>query len=124
MKTILDVSALLALLCFSSSALAQAPTGIPTINRSVTISVGSTFQTVITSTTPPSGALRSLTIQNNNTNSDNCWIFLGPTASATKATSILLGPGGSYQRYSPYVPSDNIAATCATTSDTLYVDTQ
>jgi len=66
---------------------------------------------------------RSLTIQNNNI-SDNCWLFIGANASATKGTSILLTPGQSYTRYYPYIPSDNISATCATTNDTLYIDTQ
>jgi hypothetical protein len=65
-----------------------------------------------------------LMIENNNTNDDNCWAFLGPTASATEATSILLLPGEAYTRYWSYVSSDNIAATRATTSDTLYVDYQ
>jgi hypothetical protein len=32
--------------------------------------------------------------------------------------------GGSYTRYYPYVPSDEIEGTCATTSDTLYIDFQ
>jgi hypothetical protein len=44
--------------------------------------------------------------------------------SAAKATSILLLAGGAYTRYSPYVPSDAIQATCAGSSDTLYVDFQ
>jgi hypothetical protein len=32
--------------------------------------------------------------------------------------------GASYRRDSPYIPSDAIQATCATSADTLYVDTQ
>jgi hypothetical protein len=118
-KTILLAFA--ALLAELSPTLAQTPAA--TTNASVTITLGSAFQSLlaaITGTTPR----RSLTIQNNNINGDNCWIYIGPNASATKATAILLGPGGSYQRYTPYIPSDNISATCATTADTLYVDTQ
>lgn len=95
-----------------------------TVNGSITITAGNTFQQVLAVIGAPPTPRRSITIQNNNTNGDNCWVFIGATATATKATSMLLGPGGSYQRYFPYLPSDNIAATCATTSDTLYVDTQ
>lgn len=107
---------------------AQAQTPAATTNGSVAITAGNTFQSVLpaltfSSTTPQTGR-RSLTIQNNNTNGDNCWVFVGPNASATKATSILLGQGASYTRYYPFIPSDNISATCATTADTLYVDTQ
>lgn len=100
------------------------PVNIPTTNRSITITNGNTFQTVIAAASPTvSTSRQSLTIQNNNTNNDNCWVFIG-SAAAAKATSILLGPGGSYQRYYPFVPSDAIQATCTTTADSLYVDTQ
>ena len=89
-----------------------------TTNSSSTITLGNTFQTI--SAAQPRF---TITIQNNNTNGDNCWLFIGG-GSATKGTSILLAPGGSYQRYYPYVPSDAIQMTCATTSDTFYLDTQ
>lgn len=95
-----------------------------TVNSSVTIMTGNTFQTVLASNRGTNTQRQALTIQNNNTNGDSCWVYVGPTASATKATSILLLQGGSYTRYWPYVPSDVIAATCATTSDTLYADNQ
>jgi hypothetical protein len=93
----------------------------PTTNRSVTITTGSTFQNIITA----GQVTKSLTIQNNNTNGDNCWIFIGG-GTATKATSILLSPGQSYGRYGPFVPSDVIQGTCATGGgvDSIYVDTQ
>lgn len=112
--------ALVALLLGSSGALAQSrPMSLNTLNSSATITAGNTFQTVLAA----KANRQSLTIQNNNTNGDNCWLFIGSSA-ATKAISILLGPGGSYQRYAPYLPSDAIQATCTTTNDTLYVDTQ
>lgn len=95
-----------------------------TVNGSVAIAAGNTFQSALAALGSPPALRRSLTIQNNNTNGDNCWLFIGATASATKALSILLGPGGSYQRYAPYIPSDNLAVTCTTTADTVYVDTQ
>lgn len=100
------------------------------VNRStkittVVIAAGNTFQTALASIIGNTSVQRqALTIQNNNTTTDNCWLYLGPNASATKATSILLAPGQAYTRYWPFVPSDEINLTCATTSDTMYVDNQ
>lgn len=95
----------------------------PTTNGSVVITAGGTFQTVLAALGAPPAKRRSLTIQNNNT-SDSCWIYIG-SGSATEAKSILLAAaGGSYARYSPYIPSDEIQGTCATASDSLYVDVQ
>jgi hypothetical protein len=119
----------------ASQAFAQAnqPNGMPvegvvinraTVNSSVTIAAGNTFQQVLPSNFGTSTQRQALTIQNNNTNTDSCWVFLGATASATKATSILLAVGQAYTRYWPFVPSDAIQVTCASTSDTLYVDNQ
>lgn len=108
--------------CFDSNATPgntqPCPGNKNTTNGSVTIATGNTFQTALAA----SSSRASLTIENNNA-SDNCWLFIG-AGSAAKGTSILLLPGGSYTRYFPYVPADAIQATCATTSDTLYVDTQ
>jgi hypothetical protein len=118
MKRLLAAALFLALSC--GAALAQAIVA-PTTNSSVVIATGNTFQTVLTAVTT-SNQRRSLTIQNNNA-SDSCWIFIG-AGSATKGTSILLLAGVSYTRYFPYIPADAIQATCATTSDTLYVDVQ
>jgi hypothetical protein len=112
-------AALAAALFFAPAARAQ--TNAATTNGSATIITGNTFQTVlgaIANNTPR----RSLTIENSNT-SDSCWLYVG-SGSATKALSMLLLPGGSYVRYYPYVPSDAIQATCATSNDTLYLDTQ
>jgi hypothetical protein len=113
----------LILLLVPLPAVAQS-TPAATINGSVVITTETALQKLLAALGAPPAARRSLTIQNNQTTTDNCWIFIGPTASATKGTSILLPPAQAYTRYFPYVPSDNIAATCATTSDTLYVDTQ
>jgi hypothetical protein len=101
---------------------ADAQTNLATINNSTTITTGGTFQTVLPAL--GTGAVRrSITIQNNNTGTDNCWVFLGSGA-ATTARSILLASGGSYQRYYPYVPSDAVQMTCTTTGDSVYIDTQ
>ena len=100
---------------------ALAQTVAQTTNSSVVIATGNTFQNVLAAITS-NNQRRSLTIQNNNA-TDSCWLFVG-AAGATKGTSILLLAGGSYTRYYPYVPNDVIQATCATSSDTLYVDIQ
>lgn len=97
-----------------------------TLNGSATIATGNTFQTVLAAMTntqfPGTPARRALTINNNNA-TDSCWIFIG-SGTAAKATSILLLAGATYRRDWPYVPSDAIQATCASNSDTLYIDTQ
>jgi hypothetical protein len=93
-----------------------------TKNVSVVITTGGTFQTVLTSILGTETQRQALTIENNNA-TDNCNLYIG-TGSATAGTSILLLPGGSYTRYWPYVPSDAFQATCATSSDTLYIDVQ
>jgi hypothetical protein len=114
-----SILALVAALFFAPAAHAQ--TNAATTNSSAVITTGNTFQTVLAALSQGT-ARRSLTIENNNA-TDSCWVFVG-SGSATKATSILLLAGGSYARYYPYVPSDAIQATCASNSDTLYVDTQ
>jgi hypothetical protein len=92
-----------------------------TANGSVVIATGNTFQKILSAGTP-----WSVTIENNNA-TDSCWITFGAgitAANASKAKSILLLPGGSWARYYPYIPSDQIEGTCASNADTLYVDTQ
>lgn len=113
------VIALLAIVSFAWQAVAQSVA--QTTNASAVIATGNTFQTVLAAVTA-NNQRRSLTIQNNNA-SDACWVYVG-AGSATKGTAIALAAGQSYTRYYPYVPSDAIQATCATTSDTLYIDTQ
>jgi hypothetical protein len=110
---------LVALLCLSRPAMAQS-TPAATANVSVSIATGGTFQVLSVPGTPQR---RSLILQNNNTNSDSCWLFIGAGA-ATKATAILLGQGASYSRQFPYIPSDAIQVTCTTTGDTLFVNSQ
>jgi hypothetical protein len=108
-----------------------------TLNNSATITTGNTFQTVLATSqgvvTAQGGPQQrqALTIQNNNA-TDSCWISFGvlangtkiTAANAAKTTSILLLAGQAYTRYWPYVPNDEIEATCASNSDTLYVDVQ
>jgi hypothetical protein len=119
------IVAFLALLYAMQPARAQTVQAKSTVNASVVIATGNTFQTVLAAVSSTAGR-QSLTIQNNNA-TDSCWIQFGvgvTSGNATKGKSILLLAGGSYTRYYPFVPKDEIEATCATTSDTLYVDTQ
>src|SRR6202030_3084971 len=50
---------------------------IPTVNSSVSITAGNTFQQILAATPTNSASRRSMTIQNNQTTSDNCWVFIG-----------------------------------------------
>lgn len=108
--------------------------GLPTIRVPIVIVAGNTFQTIL----PASAGRRSLTVQNNN-GTDSCWLDFGQStaltlgipsgtsltaAAATKAGAILLLAGGSYSRYYPYTPSDELQATCTTTADTMRVEFQ
>lgn len=119
----LILASLLALL--ASPSLAEPPKTGPTNKRSAIIATGNTFQTIM-SAMGDNESRNSLTIQNNNTTStDNCWIVVGGAlGSATKGTAILLTPGQAYTRYYPFVPSDAIHATCVTSTNTIYADTQ
>lgn len=116
------VAAQTVLQCYNSSTgfstTQPCPGNKNTANYAATITTGNTFQQVLAAATNRA----SITIENNNA-SDSCWLFIG-AGSATKGTSILLLAGGAYTRYFPYVPADAIQATCASNSDTLYVDTQ
>lgn len=117
----------LALALSAGVAIAQSTYGgvaqnVATVNASVIITTGNTFQTILPSIIGTTTRRQALTIENNNA-ADSCWLFIG-SGTAAKGTSIILQSGGSYTRYWPYVPSDAFQATCATSSDTLYVDYQ
>jgi hypothetical protein len=114
---VLGVASAIALL-LGSAAFAQTPPA-PT-NTVVAIATGNKFQQVLAS----SGTeRRMLRITNNNTNGDSCWVFVG-SSQAFKEASYAVPPGGEYLRYPPFVPSDTIQATCASSSDTLDVEYQ
>ena len=108
----------------SSPAFAQqiSQTSVPPAqtHKSVTIVIGNKFQGVLNASTT---ALRMLRISNNNTNDDSCWVFVG-SSRASKEASYEVPPGKEYLRYPPFVPSDAIQATCASSSDTLDVEYQ
>lgn len=116
---------------------AFAQSAVPTTNWSISVTTGLTYQAV----TAKQGGRKSLTIQNNNTNTDNCWvnddglIAAGNTTStsvtpaggvaitAAKA-SILLQPGQSYTRYYPLIPNGPIVGTCTNAADSLLATVQ
>jgi hypothetical protein len=109
--------------CYNSSSgfatTQPCPGNKTTTTASVVITTGGTFQTILAASTNKS----SLTIQNNNA-SDSCWIQLGSSQSITEGHAIELLAGQAYTRYFPYVPADAISGTCASNSDTMYVDYQ
>jgi len=128
------------LLCSVSFAVADPPVDVPSYNGSVKITTGLTYQGILTALPPPAQSRRSLTIENNNA-TDACYIEVTGlvAAGATTSTSVtttsgamaaslasiyLAGGGGSYTRYYPFIPSGPIVGTCATTGDSIYVDTQ
>lgn len=120
------LAACLAILAIGLSSASAQPFGRTTSNQSAVITMGNTFQTILAA-----GNRNSLTIQNNNA-TDSCWIAFGTrtngtaitAGTATKAESILLLAGGAYTRYWPFIPTDAIQATCASNSDSLYIDIQ
>jgi hypothetical protein len=116
------VSLAIASILLGSRSFAQIKTPQEQTSNSVTIEVANKFQQVV----PPNKAgmeRRALTIQNNNSNADNCWVHLG-SDKASQTNSNLLAPGASYIRYWPFASSDAIQATCASGSDTLQVEYQ
>lgn len=116
-----------------------------TLNNSVAIATGNTFQLILAGAGPGTSNVRqSLTIENNNNSTDACYLIVGQASQVTsgstttsstltiagasitaaQASIYLAGKGGSYTRYWPYVPNDPIYATCASSGDSLYVDIQ
>jgi hypothetical protein len=87
----------------------------------VTIVTGNTFQQVLASITTDRRLLR---ITNNNTNGDTCWVFVGTGHASKEKSDKVLTPGDEYERYWPFAPSDEVQATCASSSDTLRVEYQ
>jgi hypothetical protein len=113
---VLGVASVAIALLLGSAAFAQTPPAAT--NKVVTIDTANKFQQVLAS----SGTeLRMLRIKNNNANGDSCWVFIG-SGRASKESSYPVPPGTEYLRYPPFVPSDAIQATCASSSDILEVE--
>lgn len=88
-----------------------------TTNNSIVIGTGNTFQQIM----PANTARKALTLVNNNSNGDTCWIYIGG-GSASKNASIPLAQNSQYFRNTGPIPGDVIQATCTTSADTLYAD--
>lgn len=116
---------------------ANAQSTIPTLNNSVLITTGLTFQQILpTANARPPTPRNALELQNNQTTTDNCWINYDGTVTAGMTTSstvtvngvsmtaaqasVLLTPGQAYTRYYPHTPSGIVVGTCASTSDSIY----
>ena len=108
-----------------SETVAGLATSRSTVNASGTVATGLTFQQILPSVVGNAGSARqSVTIQNNNSGTDACYLHIGTGTPSTANSILLAAPSGSYQRYWPMVPSDAMQITCTTTGDTFYVDTQ
>jgi len=115
---VLGVASLAIAILLGSAVFAQtSPASTDTV---VTINNANKFQEVLASS---GTARRMLRISNNNTNRDSCWVFVG-SGQASKEGSYAVLPGKEYLRYPPFVSSDAIQATCASSSDTLDVEYQ
>jgi hypothetical protein len=117
----LGVALAIATILLGSTTFAHGQTPVPQTGAGdvVTISAGNKFQQIVPTNNTGTDR-RTLTIQNNASNGDNCWVYVGSDR-PSKDGSIVLAPGKSYDRYWPFVPSDAIQATCASSSDNLYV---
>jgi hypothetical protein len=113
----LGVASLVIALLLGSAAFAQTPS--PT-NTVVTINTSNKFQQILA---PSATARQMLRIGNNNNDGDSCWVFVG-SGRASKEGSYEVRPSKEYLRYPPFVTSDAIQATCASSSDTLDVEYQ
>jgi hypothetical protein len=89
-------------------------------NNLVTIAAGNAFQQVIGSDSSATER-QALIIKNDNSNGDSCWVFFGSNT-PSKEKSVLVASGDTYVRYWPFVSSDTMRATCASSSDALYVE--
>jgi hypothetical protein len=123
---------------FIHAAVAQGVRGAQPTNHSVKITMGLTYQAIAI----PLNDRVSVTFQNNVGNStDTCYIditgkVIAGNTTSTNVTvdsvtmtaaqaSITLSSGGSYGRYTPFVPGGvAVVGTCTNTGDTIYVDTQ
>lgn len=143
----MKITRFLAALCVGylmSMAAVGAQTSSPTsttVPAPVKIGAGLTFQQLLPAS---SGSRQSITIENNNANTDNCLMLIvgkgspwlvgdttttsrtvnGVSMTAAQAAITLAPVSGSYSRYYGYIPQEQILGTCASTGDSLYVDTQ
>ena len=112
----------------------ETATGLVPTNRSALITTGNTYQTVV-----PAGSYKSIQIENNNTNTDQCLVedtgavvagnttatvVTTPNGATTAAkASATLAINGSYTQ-SATTTTTAIVVTCTTTGDSVWVRTQ
>jgi hypothetical protein len=96
----------------------QTPASTETL---VTIVTGNKFQKILPENNTGKDR-RALVIEN--ANGDSCWVFVGAGRATKEKSDKVLAPGDKYVEYWPFVPSDEIQATCASGSDTLNVEYQ
>jgi hypothetical protein len=123
MKRILT---LLGVLLFSTPIFAQTPVvtqpySATSYNASGTIAVTNTFQSVFAAPTTPTGRV-ACTIQNNGTH--NMWVFFGPIAKATEATSVILAANQTVNCNSGNVILQDQVSITGTASDAFFAAQQ
>jgi hypothetical protein len=103
-------------------AFAGAPVNRSTLSTPTTITTANQFQTILGAT---SGVTmrQQLTVENNNTSNVFCYLFFG-TSTATTPNSLLLNSGIPYQRNFPFIPNDQLQATCTLTGGSLFLSVQ
>jgi hypothetical protein len=111
----------IACLLLSSPIFAQQPA--TSTKNLVTIVTGNKFQQILPENDTGKDR-RALVIVNKNTNGDSCWIFIGNGRASKEKSKKVLAPNEEYLQYWPFVPSDEIQATCASSSDRLSVEYQ
>lgn len=147
-KKLLLALALMVATAFPSAA---QPLDVTALNRSAIILAGGTFQSIYSAAPQNATTLRAITVENNNNSvvntngggSDICWVefsgavLAGDTLTTTKTTvnapalsstagkiSIALSQYGAYGRYVTFIPRGPVMATCQTTGDSLYIETE
>jgi hypothetical protein len=106
-----------------AQAVAGAPINRSTLSTPTTITTANTFQTILGTTQSGTTVRQELTVENNNASNVFCYLFFG-TSTATTPNSLLLNSGVPYRRDWPFVPSDQLQATCTLTGGSLFLSVQ
>lgn len=96
-------------------------------NSSSTITAGGTFQTIAAAKTNRQSIdfVNICNVAGNcSATTDECYLYFGTLGSAATTDSIPVAPGQEYLRSAGTIPSAALNATCTTTSDKFYLQTQ
>ena len=104
-------------------AFAGAPVLRSTVSTPTTITTANTFQTILSSAQSGTTIRGQLTVENNNASNVFCYLFFG-TSTATTPNSLLLNSGFPFLRSWPFVPNDQLQATCTLTGGSLFLSVQ